>query len=46
MLIEILKEAKLSQETKPASLKEALVCQPLKEAVISKAAQRVPTRDL
>lgn len=46
MLIEILKEAKISQEARPASLEEALVCQPLKESVTAKAAQRVPTRDL
>lgn len=46
MLIQTLKKAKLSQETKPASSKEALVCQPLTEAATSKAAQRVPTRNL
>lgn len=44
-LIEILKEANISQEVRPASLEEALVFRPLKEAVTSKVAQRDLTRD-
>lgn len=42
MLIQILGEAKVSQEARPASWEQALVYEPLKEVVTLRVTQKLP----